>query len=247
MAYEWIERLIRHLQGAPRRLDQWLPQIGRIVLDVYGGRNFDLEDEADRRAWKACNIAQDMLGELARIPEALMPVVSGAEAMRILLDRIHTQRIAPTASEAAIELVGWLELPLDDAPALIVTSFNEGLVPSSVNADMFLPGELRSALGLDDNSRRYARDAYAVATLLAPWRDTTFIIGQRSQDDDPLTPSRLLFAAPPETVARRPCVFLTRRRNDPFESRCPVRWSVRARNRRSTSRARRRYSSRSRG
>ena len=206
-AYEWIERLAGHLQGGPRPLEQWLPEIGRILLDVYGGRNFDLENQADHRAWRACNVAQDMLGELARIPSALRPVLSGAEALRLLLDRINTQRIAPTASEAAIELVGWLELPLDDAPALIVTSFNESFVPSSVNADMFLPGELRSALGLDDNSRRYARDAYAVATLLAPWRDTTFIIAQRNQDDDPLAPSRLLFAATPETVAQRALRF----------------------------------------
>lgn len=207
MACERVQRLTRPLQGPPRRLVEWLPDLGRIVLEVYGGRNFDLEREADRVTWKACSIAQDALGELARIPDALMPVVGGPEAVQVLLNSIYSQRIAPTAAEAAIELVGWLELPLDDAPALMITSFNEGLVPSSVNADMFLPGALRSTLGLDDNPRRYARDAYAVATLLAPWRDTTFFILQRSHEDDPLSPSRLLFAAPPETVARRSLRF----------------------------------------
>ena len=206
-AFELVERLAGPLRGGPRPLDQWLPQIGRIILEVYGGRSFDLERDVDRRAWKACTAAQEGLVELARIPAAVMPTVHGPEALRLLLDRIGGQRMAPAASEAAIDLVGWLELPLDDAPALIVTSFNEGFVPSSVNADMFLPGRLRSALGLDDNLRRYARDAYAVATLLAPWRDATFLVAQRDVNDDPLAPSRLLFAAPPETVAQRALRF----------------------------------------
>lgn len=206
-AHERIARLAGRLQGAPQPLDQWLPQISRIVLDVYGNRDFDLEAEADRQDWKACNAVQDALGQWAGIPASVMPNVKGSEALRLLLDCLSAQSVAPPASEAAIELVGWLELPLDDAPAMIVTSFNEGFVPSSINADLFLPGGLRSALGLDDNARRYARDAYAVATLLAPWRETTFIVARRNADDDPLSPSRLLFAAAPETVAERSLRF----------------------------------------
>jgi len=223
-AFERIVRLTGRLHGdsegasdelaqrqagssSPRPLDQWLSQISRIVLEVYGNRDFDLTKEADRQDWKACNAVQDALSQLAGIPDPVMPKLAGADALRLLLDCLSGQSLAPPASEAAIELVGWLELPLDDAPALIVTSFNEGFVPSSINADLFLPGGLRSALGLDDNARRYARDAYAVATLLAPWRETTFIVARRNQDDDPLAPSRLLFAATPETVAQRSLRF----------------------------------------
>ncbi len=202
-ACQRIDELSRHVQGEPRKLTEWLPHLHRILLDLYGERSFDLEVESDRRAWTACRTVQKTLEQFEQIPESLVPVVDAAEAMQLLLDRIRPTLIPPSASESAIELVGWLELPLDDAPALIVTSFNEGLVPSSVNADMFLPGGLRSALGLDDNSRRYARDAYAVASLLTPWRSTTFIVARRLGDDEPLAPSRLLFAAPEETVARR--------------------------------------------
>lgn len=205
--YERIKRLTAPLTGPARTLEQWLPAIGRVVREVYGARTFDLENAADRTAWKAGSAVQDALGELARIPAALMPVMSAAESLELLLDRLRSQQLAPAASDAAIELVGWLELPLDDAPALIVTSFNEGFVPSSINADLFLPGALRTALGLDDNARRYARDAYAVSTLLVPWRETTFLVARRNQDSDPLAPSRLLFAARPETVARRALRF----------------------------------------
>ena len=205
--YEQIDRLTRELQGSPRPLDQWLPHIGHILLEIFGSRNFDLENEVDRQAWKACSVVKEVLGQLASIPPAIVPSVSGPDALQMVLDQTNVQRISPTATEGAIELVGWLELPLDDAPVLIVTSFNDGLVPSNVNADMFLPGGLRSTLGLDDNARRYARDAYAVATLLAPWRNTSFIVARRNRDEDPLAPSRLVFAAEPQTVAQRALRF----------------------------------------
>ncbi len=205
--YERAARLTRRLHGERRPIHRWLPEIREILFEVYGGREFDLANEADQRTWKACATVQDSLDRLAGIPEPLLPNASGAEALGLLLEQCRTERMEPAADDAAIELVGWLELPLDDAPALIVTSFNEGFVPSSVNADLFLPGGLRSALGLDDNARRYARDAYAVATLLAPWRNTTFIVARRDPDGYPLAPSRLLFAVPPDAVAQRALRF----------------------------------------
>ncbi|HEY6563795.1 MAG TPA: PD-(D/E)XK nuclease family protein, partial [Pirellulaceae bacterium] len=206
-AYQAVGRLIRPFDGGPRPLGHWLPWMRKWILELYGDRTFDREQEPQRQAWMACRSVQGVLDEFATIPDLVVPSVTGADAVRMVLDRLSTARIPPVATEAAIELVGWLEASLDDAPAMIVTSFNEGFVPSSVNADLFLPGSLRTELGLDDNARRYARDAYAVATLLAPWRNTTFIVGRRDLDHDPLAPSRLLFAAPPETVARRALRF----------------------------------------
>lgn len=65
--------------------------------------------------------------------------------------------VPPEPTSDAVELLGWLELPLDDTQAAIVTSFNEGFVPTSLNSDLFLPNGLRRRLGLNDNARRYAR------------------------------------------------------------------------------------------
>ena len=56
----------------------------------------------------------------------------------------------PRSDRAAIELRGWLELPWDDAPALVVTGMNEGMVPASGGSDLFLPDTLRRRLKLDD-------------------------------------------------------------------------------------------------
>ncbi len=109
----------------------------------------------------------------------------------------------PQVRGGEIELLGWLELPLDDAPALVVTGMNEGIVPASQNGDPFLPDRLRSALGLDDNHRRYARDAYALCVLAASRRELKLIAGRRTSEADPLAPSRLLLACEPDELAAR--------------------------------------------
>jgi RecB family exonuclease len=92
---------------------------------------------------------------------------------------------------------------------LIVSSFNEGYIPSSVNSDVFLPNSLRSQMGLQDNTRRYARDAYALSSLLASRSSVDLISARRNSEGDPLAPSRLLFATDRETIARRARKFFS--------------------------------------
>ena len=101
--------------------------------------------------------------------------------------------IPPPVTQAAIELLGWLELPLDDAPALIVTGFNEGCVPVAQQDALFVPEALRRHLGLPDQSQRYARDAYNLAMLAASRTHLTLIAGRRTPAQEVLLPSRLLF------------------------------------------------------
>jgi hypothetical protein len=205
--YQRLAQLTASLTPDRQPLDRHLPAVEQLLLDLYGTRTFHLEKDVERMTWKACREVQQVLGPLAAIPSSLMPRTTAAETLRLVGSLLGRVRVPAIATEAPIELVGWLELPLDDAPALVVTSFNQPFVPSNIQADSFLPGTLRTALGLEDNRRRYARDAYAVSTLLAPWRDTTWIVASRNANGDPLAPSRLLFATSPETVARRAMHF----------------------------------------
>src|SRR5690606_26240689 len=103
----------------------------------------------------------------------------------------------------AVELLGWLELRLDDAPVAVITGFNEPFLPESVNAHPFLPNSLRERLGLVGNSRRFARDAYELTALVHSRERLRVIAGRRSATGDPLRPSRLAFAVEGETLARR--------------------------------------------
>src|SRR5262249_39123545 len=141
-----------------------------------------------RRMLEECN-------RLSTIPEALDTVsVSAADAFQIGLDPVAEETLPPPADPEAVELLGWLELPLDDSPALAVTSFNEGFVPQSSHADAFLPDRLRRELGLLHNERRYARDAYAASVLCHTRRELRLIFARQNTNEDPMQPSRLVFA-----------------------------------------------------
>jgi RecB family exonuclease len=189
-----VLRLTETLSGPARPPADWSGAVVGPLLSVYSARGLDQTDPRDRAVIIACEAIRGAAEQQRQIPAGLAPRISGAEALRHVLQTLAEETVPPPADTSAIELVGWLELPLDDAPALIVTGFNEGFVPSSLNADVFLPNELRRRLQLNDNARRYARDAYALSLLVHSRRDLKIIAGRRSAEGDPLVPSRLLFA-----------------------------------------------------
>ena len=124
----------------------------------------------------------------------------------LITERLRNLRYYPERADSAIDLQGWLELAWEDSPHLIVTGMNEGKVPASINADLFLPDSARHSLGLTDNQRRFARDAYLLQTMLSSRQDTGtlhFITGKYSSQGDPMKPSRLLFLCPDSELAKR--------------------------------------------
>jgi ATP-dependent helicase/nuclease subunit B len=201
--YELVEAALAPLLGEARYAGQWHAPLVQWLLGIYGHREFDPELPADAAALAACQHFHDALKSLANLPESLTPAVNAAQALRLALDQVERKLIPPAPNDDAIELLGWLELPLDDAQELIIAGFNEGTVPSSMNADLFLPNSLRSQLKVTDNARRLARDVYAMSAVLASRRSVTMIGGSVNTRGDSIRPSRLWFATDPETIARR--------------------------------------------
>jgi len=201
-AHRAIEGLLKPLAGR-RRLGEWGDAVLDLLTGVFGAAPLDPTAEPDRTILSACESIRGVLDVQRRMPLSLAPSVSGTEAIRLVLRDLESAMVPATPVRGAVELLGWLELPLDDAPALVVTGFNEGKVPESLNADLFLPNQLRLALGIEDNDRRYARDAYATSVLATSRTELRLIAGRRSADGSPLAPSRLLFACDKETVASR--------------------------------------------
>ncbi|MEQ8789202.1 MAG: PD-(D/E)XK nuclease family protein [Pirellulaceae bacterium] len=202
-AYAKVEQLLTPLARGPQPLAAWTEHLSELLLQLYGHHPLDREVENERVTLAACEAIHKALLEHVNVPEALMPKVTAEEAIRLTLAAAESGTIASPADEAAVELLGWLELPLDDAPVLIVTGFNEGFVPKAVTSDLFLPNTLRVRLGLEDNARRYARDAYALSALAASRKVLRLVVGRRDAEHNPLAPSRLLFAADAETIAHR--------------------------------------------
>lgn len=199
-----IQRLLKPFAGGERPLGDWPQTIFDLLLKIFGDRRWNRDEAHDRTVLQAIEKLQAAAATFAaELPADLAPSVAADEAIRLLLDQVAGDAVVAPADEAAVELLGWLELPLDDAPAAIVCSFNEGSVPSSVNADLFLPNSLRVMLGLQDNLRRYARDVYALSLLAATRQRLDLIVARRNMDDDPLAPSRLLFACNDATLIDR--------------------------------------------
>ncbi|MCO6453748.1 MAG: PD-(D/E)XK nuclease family protein [Pirellulaceae bacterium] len=191
-------------QSQPARpLSAWSGPLLELLREIYGGRTCHLDDAVDRGVLRACQALVEALRSQEELPAELALELPVEQAVQLTLERISGQRVPPPDDPDAVEVLGWLELPWDDTPVLIVTGMNEGVVPEAVNADLFLPNALRAGLQLEDNDRRYARDAYSLSVLLATRREIRLIVGRRTAEGDPLLPSRLLLAAAGETVARR--------------------------------------------
>jgi len=201
-----VEGLLGELRGAARRpLSDWSEPIVEVLLAVFGGGTLDPDVEDQRTVLLTCEKIHSVLRKHLSLHDypRLEPSVTGAEALRLVLRGAQSDSVAAKADREAVELLGWLELPLDDAPALVITQFNEGTVPASLNADLFLPNQLRHELGIEDNDRRWARDVYALSVIVASRPEVKLIAGRRTTEKAPLAPSRLLFACDDQTIASR--------------------------------------------
>lgn len=197
-----VNGLLVEFKGV-RPLGEWARPILDLVVKIYGGIQLDEEIEPDRTIIKSCGKIRDVLAALLDIDKSFSPTVSASTALRLVLRELEGEKITPRADDEAIELLGWLELIWNDAPAVIITGFNEGIIASPVGRDVFLPNALRQRLPLEDNERRLARDTYALGLIAASRERLHIIAGRRSAENDPLVPSRLLFACGDEELPKR--------------------------------------------
>ncbi len=208
------ETLGEVLDTGARSIAQQTSALRDLLERIYGNRELDAGKETDRVLIASLRCLATALTELDELPPSLAPEGSFQETIDLVL-RVASNKsndIAPSAArkgEATIEMMGWLELPLDDAPALVVTGFEDGKVPESVRGDAYLPNRLRHDLGLVDNEQRLARDVYATELLLQSRESIVFISGRRSLQGDPQVPSRVVFHCPEDQVAERVRLFLS--------------------------------------
>ncbi|MSR64081.1 MAG: PD-(D/E)XK nuclease family protein [Planctomycetes bacterium] len=195
--------------GEPRTLGAWAEPIRAWLACVYP-RALDETKEDERVLSAALRRVGAALGELEDVPASLeLSALGAADALELLLRVLRGERVPPPGgARASVELVGWLDLPLDDAPAVILTGFNEGKIPQSVGAHAFLPDSRRAALGLPGDAQRLARDVYAATLVLSTRARHVFVSARRSFEGDPLLPSRLAFHRPAAEIPLRVRHFL---------------------------------------
>ncbi len=176
----------------PRRLHAWPEQFNAVLHALYAAAD-DVPAWADPaphgdaiQAW--C----DLLREIAGSAVTHAAPLGAPLALRRCLQWLEQTPLVPDASGIALDLVGWLDVACDDAPVVILTGMNDGMVPQVITSDPFLPDGLRATLGLAHNERRLNRDRYLLRTLLAGARQVYLLAGRFADNADPLKLSRVL-------------------------------------------------------
>ncbi len=190
---------------AARPLPQWAPPVRAFLQAVCGGAPLDRDADETHDRLAAFEALAELLAEIESLPTGLAAgsPATAADALALLLRAAAGRAVPPSGRQPAIELLGWLELPLDDAPGLVITGFNDGRLPDSVRAGAFLPQGLRRRLRMTDDERRVARDVYALSLALHSRPETHLITARRSVRDDPLLPSRFAFHVPAAQAVER--------------------------------------------
>jgi len=192
-----------------------------FLKDVYAHRQLDPQEPADSEFESVAARTDAVLRELASIPFDTLGL-DPPQALRLVLRRLAEESYHRVREESVLDLEGWLELPWNDAPFLIVSGMNEGIVPDGRISDVFLPDSLRKALRLRDDAQRLARDAYLLHSMVQSRRENgrvAFVVGKVTNAGDPLKPSRLLFRCPDTELPDRAALLFgpskSRRPNTP--------------------------------
>ena len=198
-----LDLWLQPLRTSKRPLDAWAQPLREIYISLSELEQVDRTEPEGHIILRGCREINSVLDRLANVPPNLNLEIELSEALAWLQQQLQGVQIPPLADDAAIEMLGWLDVALDDAPVLMMTGLHDGVVPESVNSDAFLPNRLRSELGLLDNARRYARDAYVMMACLHTREQIEFIMNRFSSNSDPLTPSRLMMAVATDELPDR--------------------------------------------
>ncbi len=181
------------------------------LVEVFETRVF-AEEDGSRFPEVSSHLmpAADLIRESERI---FARPLNAAAKFEFLLELVGEKRLYPERRASDIDLEGWAELLWEDAPHLVITGMNDSRVPESVVSHSYLPDSARKLLGMTDNDRRFARDAYLLTVFVESRRRTggrvDFLFGRQSVSGDPLRPSRLLFQCAEERLAERTLQFFS--------------------------------------
>ena len=186
------------LRGDPVNVPECVDLIEQLLLELLAPSMKWLEDD-DRRVLDRLG---HILEELLHL-SSLVNDVTSAALLRMVRREFENSSLSQAVKEPSVELLGWLDCHLDDAGTLLLAGCNEGKLPQALESDAFLPNELRQSLGLTDEARRWARDAYLLQATLESGRTVHVVSGRRALDGDALAPSRLMLTGSSTTIAER--------------------------------------------
>lgn len=177
--------------------------IRRFLSDTYNSLEFSPHTREEDKIF--CSAASNVDTLLKELHCPIAEKMNKTELLEVFIKLLSKKTVYPEQNEDSIDLHGWLEMPWENAPNIIIAGMNEGWLPESVVGDVFLPDSMLSQLGLNDNRKRFARDTYILHSLLRSRTNGTvnIIVGKQNKNSDPLKPSRLLFKCDKEKLIER--------------------------------------------
>jgi hypothetical protein len=204
------EELIEDLATDPskRPVSAWVEPVLRFLERTYDGRSLDINNPEHRELTRALGGLGAAIQGWTALPASVDEACDVGSALKLFLGSAAQTSIPFAPDHESVEILGWLELHLDDAPITIVVGVNAPFLPESVQGDPFLSESLRVALELEHGAHRQARELYRLTAMKASGRTLRLIGGRRSAAGDRLRPSPLMLAdSRSERVAQRLLAF----------------------------------------
>ncbi len=199
------------LRVSARWLDDFANEDFAVALTdylelIYRGVDWPRGDPKTTAFRQASEHLLTKLDDITRAAASLPRRLDAAQLLQLLLRLLRDLPLFPEGGTDSVELSGWLEMPWQTADHLVVAGLNDGLVPTAITADAWLPHSLRGTLNLRTNDERFATDAYRLAAMLhqrAAKGRVELLLGRESASGDGLTPSRLLLLCPAAELPTR--------------------------------------------
>lgn len=190
--YLFLREILQGWEAETVSVAQW-ESLLRNLLFAFPGDFAPLE-----REWMGMILSEAQ--KLEAIPESLFGKFSPMVMLEIFLQELSEMQVmeegnrtAGDDSEGGVEWLGWLDMIWTSHPVSVIVSFNEGVIPQAANGHLFLPNRLRNWLGVMDNDRRLARDAYLLRAIHDTREKLQVIFSRHGETGESLVPSRLLF------------------------------------------------------
>lgn len=194
-----VKRALEPLNVGAMPLREWAPRIEHALIALLE----PAQDSLGGASLSALEAIGQQLRTLASLLASLdARPVPAHEAISLVLAQLARASATPEPAAEELDLLGWLELPLDPSPKLVVMGVHDSTLPAARPPGPLLTEGLRRALGLPGEGRALARDAASLTTLLASNREVRFVLGMSSAAGDPLLPSTLLLRGSGDGPAR---------------------------------------------
>ena len=197
------------------RLREALERIDSVLLAPGEGMTFP------EWLWSVLSTVAEgqTLGEesrsvLSRLEEFLQDLLAGfgttdltyQDFRELLQYQLETSHYYPERESSERPVSGWLELPWERAPHLVLLGLPDSQVPGTEQEDTFLTPALCRKLELYGPDQNAAFHAFRLRLLLESRRDwgrLDLLLPDRGMDDSPVLPSRFLFLAGEKEITAR--------------------------------------------